>query len=108
MSSELKFTMIDDDNLEYFLPLLPRRAVGKEIMSGAVSEGLAVGAILASIRERSVSIISFFVLPEFRGNGIGRFLLERFCKELKKAGADSVFAYGPDESLSYGVVMEIT
>ncbi len=36
----MKFTMIDDSNLEYFLPLLPRRAAVKEIMSGVISDVL--------------------------------------------------------------------
>ncbi len=89
--------MIDDSNLEYFLPLLPRRAKGKEIMAGVISEELPVGAILASIRERAVSIVSLFVLPEFRQKGVGRFMLESFCEALRSRGAECIFAYGPDE-----------
>lgn len=95
--NELKFTMIDSVNIEYFMPLLPRKAKGAEVMAGVIADDLPVAALLANVSGTTVSMISLFVLPDYRHRKIATFLIDSFCTELGKRGADMIFAYGPDE-----------
>ncbi|MCR5403888.1 MAG: GNAT family N-acetyltransferase [Butyrivibrio sp.] len=95
--NELKFTMIDKINVEYFLPLLPREAKGAEVMAGVIMDKRPAGALLANMSGQTASIISLFVLPELRRRKVATFLLGQFCSEFGKRGVDMVFAYGPDE-----------
>lgn len=93
-----KFTMIDDHNADYFLPLLPRKAKGDEVMSGVIVDDRPVAALLANVSGRTISIISIFVLPEHRRNRVATFLIDNFCREMGQRGADMVILYGPDEN----------
>ena len=84
----MKITTITKDNLEYFkdfitsedekfinedLKILPIGLVADELKKG---ENIAAGAICIRPDDFLLNITSFYVAPEFRGKGGGKFLLD--------------------------------
>lgn len=84
----MKITTITKDNLEYFkdfitsedekfinedLKILPIGLVSDELKKG---ENIAAGAICIRPDDFLLNITSFYVAPEFRGQGGGKFLLD--------------------------------
>ncbi|MBO6214805.1 MAG: GNAT family N-acetyltransferase [Lachnospiraceae bacterium] len=81
--SDIKIEYITQEESDVFSPLmLPDDArklkAGMPVVAfGAVIEGVAVGAICGeAYGDSTFSVSSFYVSPEYRGRGVGSFLLE--------------------------------
>lgn len=63
-------------------------------------DGIIKGVINQTIADDSVEICDFYVEPFFKGQGIGRQLIQQVISESKKKGMKKIFLWVLEENLS--------
>ncbi|HAV01440.1 MAG TPA: hypothetical protein DCW47_09665 [Lachnospiraceae bacterium] len=100
----MQLTRITKDNEKYFLPLFPKTAAKASedlIRIGLVSdEGSVAGGLSARIYEGFIDILSLYIVPAFRREGLGRRLVDFMAELAKNNGYDALTCEYPKEELS--------
>ena len=95
----MKVIKINEEYESAFLPFLsefPGTPGENTIRIGALTDDLeAAGVLAASITESGAYITAFYVLPDFRRQGVGKALLDEFSALAHEQGSDAIQADFP-------------